>query len=83
MLDLAEQQLVVNLRHYIALPAEKLLLMGFFNFSLAVTSIAIKYLVAFSTTSMRIYHKLAIGHLMRSWARFALQCFSLTKQSAL
>jgi len=35
------------------------------------------YLVAFSATNMHIYHKVAIGHLMQAWARFALQCFSL------
>jgi len=35
------------------------------------------YLVAFSTTNMHVYHKLAIGHLMQAGARFALQCFSL------
>ena len=33
-------------------------------------------LVVLSTTNMRIYNKLAIGHLMQSWVRFVLQCFS-------
>jgi len=46
------------------------------KFSLAVRSVIITYLVAFSTTNMHIYHKLAIWHLMQAWARFALQCFS-------
>jgi len=36
-------------------------------------------LVAFSSTNMPIYHKLATGHLLQAWARFTLQCFHLTK----
>jgi len=47
------------------------------KFSLAVTSVIITYLVAFSATNQHIYHKVAIWHLMQAWARFALQCFSL------
>ena len=48
------------------------------KFSLAVTSVIITYLVAFSATNLHIYyHKVAIWHLMQAWARFALQCFSL------
>ena len=46
------------------------------KFSLAVTSVIITYLVAFSATNMHIHHKVAIWHLMQAWARFALQCFS-------
>jgi len=41
-----------------------------------MTSVIITYLVAFSATNMHIYHKVAIGHLMLAWAKFALQCFS-------
>ena len=39
-------------------------------------SVIITYLVAFSATNLHIYHKVAVGHLMQAWARFALQCFS-------
>jgi len=47
------------------------------KFSLAMILVIIMYLVALSTANMRIYHKLAIGHLMQVCARFALQWFSL------
>jgi len=40
------------------------------KFSLAVTSVIITYLVAFSATKMHIYHKVGIWHLMQAWARF-------------
>jgi len=64
----------------IASPAEMLLKLYWWDsskFSLAVTSVTITYLVAFSATNMHIYHKVAIWHLMQAWVRFALQCFSL------
>ena len=50
----------------------KLLLVGLFT-------VIIMYLVAFSTTIMHIYYNLAIGHLMQACARFALQCFIITR----
>jgi len=62
----------------IASPAEmllKLLLVGLFFFSLAVISVIITYLVAFSATNRRTYHKVAIGHLMQAWARFDFSAF--------
>ena len=55
----------------------QLLLVGLFKFSLAVTSVIILYLVAFTSTNMHIYHNVAIRYLMEAWVRFALQCFSL------
>ena len=64
----------------IASPAEMLLKQYWWDsskFSLAVTSVIITYLVAFSATNLHIYHKVAIWHLMQAWARLALQCFSL------
>jgi len=48
--------------------------------TLLTCSDIITYLVAFSATNMHIYHKVAIGHLMQAWARFALQCFSFEKR---
>jgi len=51
---LLEQQLVINLCHY-ASPAEMLLKLYWWDsskFSLAVTSVIITYLVAFSATNM-------------------------------
>ena len=73
-LDLAR---ATDLHHYCITcrNASKLLLHGgtsILNFSLAVTTVIIMYLVVFSATNMHIYHKLPIGHLMQVWVRFAL-----------
>ena len=56
--------------------AEKVLILYWWDsckFCLAMTSVIITYLVAFSATNMHIYHKVTIGHV-----RFALQCFSFS-----
>ena len=64
--------------------AEKVLKLYWWDsckFCLAMTSVIITYLVAFSATNMHIYHQVGIWHLMQAWARFALQCFSFCDSS--
>jgi len=46
------------------------------KFSLTVTSVIITYLVAFCTTNMHIYHKVAIWHLMQALVRLLSVLFN-------